>query len=144
LAALLISFLTLASTAAAASRWATLEAIHNLENPRNLSRPGSRGELGAYQFRASTWGMHTSLPFQHALDRKTSDDIAIKHYEWLKRGLEKAGMPATTYNIALSWNSGLTATISGRVPARSRDYASRAANLAGVFVGRTQQVASLR
>src|SRR2546430_6926225 len=37
------------------TRQVTLEAIHNLENPRDLTRPGPRGELGAYQFRESTW-----------------------------------------------------------------------------------------
>ena len=61
----------------AAGRAATLEAIHHLENPRNLTRPGPRGELGAYQFRVSTWRMHTALPFAAALDRQTSDLIAV-------------------------------------------------------------------
>lgn len=116
--------------ARAATRWATLEAIHHLENPRNSPRPGRHGELGAYQFRASTWRMHTDEPFERALDRATADRIAVKHYEWLKRGLEKARVPATPYNIALAWNGGLDAAIRGRSPRVAHDYAQRATNLA--------------
>lgn len=116
--------------ARAASRWATLEAIHALENPQNLPRPGSHGELGAYQFRASTWRMHTSTPFSRAIDRPTSDVVAVQHYEWLRKSLEAARIPATSYNIALAWNSGFGAVTRGQSPARSHVYALRAANLA--------------
>jgi len=85
------------------TRWATLEAIHHVENPRNVSRPGSYGELGAYQFRRSTWKSHTKVPFSRAIHRDESDRVAVKHYEWLKRGLVRNGMPITPYNIALRW-----------------------------------------
>jgi hypothetical protein len=121
------------SRAEASSRWATLEAIHNLENPRNSPKPGRHGELGAYQFRAATWRMHTNVPFNYAIDRGASDAVAIKHYEWIKRGLEAARMPATPYNIALAWNGGLGAVISGKSPRVAHDYAQRAVNLATSF-----------
>lgn len=117
----------------ALSRWSTLEAIHKLENPRNLTRPGPRGELGAYQFRSGTWRMHTSAPFLRALDRAESDVVAVKHYEWLKRGLEEAGVPASTYNIALAWNGGLSAAVRGRAPRAAHSYAQRAVNLAADY-----------
>lgn len=93
--------------------------------------------------------MHTTVPFQRALDRGTSDIIAVKHYEWLRRGLEAARVPATPYNIALAWNGGLGAVISGRSPLIAHDYAQRAANLAAAFdvnsgqVNRAQLVAEL-
>ena len=119
--------------AQAAAPWATLEAIHQLENPHDRPTPGSRGELGPYQFRESTWRMHTAIPFARAIDRRVSDAVAVKHYEWLRRGLEDAGLPATPYNVALAWNSGLSATVLGRAPAIARDYAERAANLAEAF-----------
>jgi len=122
-----------AAIAHASTRWATLEAIHHLENPRDLTRPGTRGELGAYQFRSSTWRMYTNVPFTQALNRETSDLVAVKHYEWLKHGLEAAGMPATPYNIALAWNSGLAAATAGTSPLVARRYAERAANLASTF-----------
>lgn len=122
-----------ASVAHATGRGAILEAIHCLENPRNLTRPGTRGELGPYQFRERTWRMHTTVPFARALDRSESDAVAVLHYEWLRRGLERAGMTPTPYAIALAWNSGLTATVRGRSPAVAHDYARRAENLAGDF-----------
>ena len=118
-----------ANGAQASIRWATLEAIHQLENPRDRSTPGPFGELGPYQFRRSTWQMHTAAPFAGALDRNASDEVAVKHYEWIKDGLLRAGFPATPYNIALAWNGGLNAVVSGRAPAAARDYAKRAANL---------------
>lgn len=117
----------------AASREATLRAIHAIENPRNLPTPGPRGELGAYQFRYATWKMHTDIPFYRAVDKIVSDTIAVRHYEWLKRGLERARLPATAYNIALAWNSGLAATVAGKSPRVAHRYAERARNLAEEF-----------
>ena len=117
----------------ASERWATLEAIHCVENPRDLTRPGRYGELGAYQFRERTWRMHTGAAFALALDRRVSDAVAVKHYEFLKRELGRAGIAATPYSIALAWNGGLSAAVRGRTPAAARDYAERVANLAGSF-----------
>ena len=114
----------------AASRWDVLQSIHSLENPSDTSRPGRHGELGAYQFRSSTWAMHTRRPFRAALERKASDEVAILHYEWLKSRLVHAGLEPSTFNIALAWNAGLTAVIRGRAPAASWNYATRADNLA--------------
>ncbi|HXD51100.1 MAG TPA: hypothetical protein VN689_04365 [Burkholderiales bacterium] len=130
-----------AGTPTAPSRWATLEAIHQLENPHNVTTPGRFGELGAYQFRPSTWRMHTSIPFERALERKISDEVAIKHYEWLKSRLVSAGLPATCYNIALAWNGGVDAVVRGQAPAVAHDYAERASNTAVRLNGRA--VASL-
>ncbi len=120
-------------TVGAVERTAVLEAIRNLENPRDLTRPGPCGELGAYQFRAATWRMHTTLPFAQALDRATSDRIAVAHYEWIRKGLEKARLPANSYHIALAWNSGLAAVVAGKSPRAAHRYAERAANLAAVL-----------
>ncbi len=77
--------------------------------------------------------MHTSIPFQRAINRETSDVVAVKHYEWIKQGLEAARRPATPYNIALAWNGGLGAVISGRSPRIAHDYAQRAVNLAASY-----------
>lgn len=132
-----------APTASAASRWATLEAIHKLENPENSPKPGRFGELGAYQFRSITWRMHTSIPFRQAIDRETSDAVAVLHYEWIKRGLEAARKPVTPYFIALAWNGGLSAAISGRAPRAARDYAQRASNLAASYEQARQEEEAL-
>lgn len=119
--------------ASATDRQSTLEAIRNLENPRNLTRPGPCGELGPYQFRAATWRMHTAAPFSQALDREASDQVAARHYEWISRGLAGARLPVTPYNIALAWNGGLAAAVSGRSPRAAHRYAERAANLASAL-----------
>lgn len=119
-----------AATAQAAGRWATLEAIHVLENPNNSPKPGPYGELGAYQFRLSTWQLHTKVPFARALDRQESDAVAVMHYDYLKRGLERNGVPATPYTIALAWNGGLDAAVKGSSPRVAHEYARRAVNLA--------------
>lgn len=138
-AALLFALLAVVASAQTSSRWATLEAIHKLENPNNSPRPGRHGELGAYQFRSSTWSMHTAVPFQRAVEREISDSVAVKHYEWLKRGLETARVPATPYNIALAWNGGLGAVLRGQSPRIAHDYAQRATNLAAVLDTSRQQ-----
>ncbi|MEO5960703.1 MAG: hypothetical protein ABIZ49_12310 [Opitutaceae bacterium] len=82
--------------------------------------------------------MYTKTPFERALDRKTSDLVAVRHYEWLKQGLEQARLPATPYNIALAWNSGLAAVIDGKSPAVAHGYADRAARLAAIFAENTR------
>ncbi|HTZ20148.1 MAG TPA: hypothetical protein VMC06_04630 [Opitutaceae bacterium] len=119
-------------------REATLEAIHQVENPRDLQRAGPAGELGAYQFRRETWQMHTARPFYEALDRQASDEVAARHFEWLRRGLVRGGYAPTTYNIALAWNAGLGAVLHQRAPARSHFYAERVVNLAGEFRDQVQ------
>ncbi|HEY5080081.1 MAG TPA: hypothetical protein VII43_09540 [Opitutaceae bacterium] len=126
-------FLVLAAQACASDRWATLEAIHQLENPRNSEAPGALGELGPYQFREATWKAHTCAPFSRALDRRVSDAVAVKHYDWLKSELERHGLEATPYRIALAWNGGMRAVLSGKPPAAAAEYAARAANLAAEF-----------
>lgn len=129
LAVLLVGFLAVPS-AGASERWETLQAIHWVENPHNSPKPGPCGELGAYQFREGTWRMHTQVPFRQAIDRQHADAVAIRHYEWIKRGLVRAGLPVTSYHVALAWNGGLTATVRGRVSAATRNYAERVSNLA--------------
>ena len=130
--------------ARASIRWETLEAIHAIENPYNRSAPGPCGELGAYQFRLDTWRMHSRRPFNEALDRHCSDEVAVRHYDWLKGALERKGLESSIYNIALAWNAGLGAVMSGRVPAVSRDYATRVENIATELHSRQRQLADAR
>ncbi len=125
--------LSLANNVRASSRAEILKAIHAVENPHDSHLPGRYGELGAYQFKRSTWRMYTGVPFQNALDRVASDTVAIRHYEWIKRGLIRNGLAPTPYNIALAWNGGLYATIRGRTSAGTRNYAGRVSNLAQEF-----------
>jgi len=117
----------------AQSRAATLEAIHCLENPTDSTAPGRYGELGPYQFREATWHKYSQVPFAYALNRRASDDVAIRHYDWLKQQIESHGLPASSYNIALAWNGGLGAVLRGHSVRAARDYARRASNLASSF-----------
>jgi hypothetical protein len=111
----------------------TLQAIRAVENPHGTSRPGRYGELGPYQFRKATWRMYTKVPFEHALERHQAEEVAVKHYEWIRRGLLRNGLAADSYNIALAWNGGLMATVRGRASASAHDYAARVNNLAREF-----------
>lgn len=130
---LFASVLGLMPLAVGAERWETLRAIHWVENPTNQTRPGSFGELGPYQFRQMTWRMHTQLPFSQAVNRAHADVVAVKHYEWIKRGLVRAGIDPSPFNIALAWNCGLGAVISGRVPTVTYRYAEQVTNLVESF-----------
>jgi len=113
----------------AADRWETLEAIHWVENPHDSTRLGPHGELGPYQFRQSTWRMYSHRPFYQAINRQYSDEVAVKHYEWIKDGLAQAGLAPTPYNIAMAWNAGLDSVLGGRAPSASHAYAEQVQNL---------------
>ena len=126
---MITSVLGLLPLAAASDRWETLQAINWVENPTNQTRAGSFGELGPYQFRRDTWRMHTRVPFSQAVDRVQADVVAVKHYEWIKRGLTVAGIDPSPFNIALAWNCGLGAVVSGRVPTVTYRYAEQVNNL---------------
>lgn len=126
----LIAFVLFASGRLFGSdRWETLQAIHWVENPRNSPKPGPHGELGPYQFRERTWRMHTDMPFSLAIQREHADKVAVIHYEWLRRGLERNGIAPTPYNIAMAWNAGLSAVVNGRIGSRTRTYAQQVENL---------------
>ena len=73
--------------------------------------------------------MHTDVPFERALDRMQSEEVAIKHYEWIRRGLIRNGFPQTPYYIALAWNGGLSSVVRGKTSRAARDYAERVTNL---------------
>lgn len=130
---LLATVLGFTIKAGADDRWETLRAINWVENPTNHTRMGRFGELGPYQFRAGTWRMHTKKSFQLATQREAADEIAIKHYEWIKQSLERAGVDANPFNIAMAWNSGVNNVLKGSVPSVSYDYAERVTNLVNTF-----------
>jgi hypothetical protein len=138
---LLVFVLTLSSKAWADDRWETLRAINWVENPTNHTRMGRFGELGPYQFRPGTWRMHTRKPFQMAIQREAADEVAVKHYEWIKRNLEKAGVDASPFNIAMAWNTGVDNVITGHAPSVSYNYAERVVNLVQSFHRQARETA---
>jgi hypothetical protein len=130
---LLLVVLAFTIKAGADDRWETLRAINWVENPTNHSRMGRYGELGPYQFRPATWRMHTKRPFSQAVQREAADEVAVIHYEWIKQELEKAGVDASPFNIAMAWNSGVNNVLNGRVPGVAYNYAERVNNLVHTF-----------
>src|SRR3954463_13056622 len=134
----LVTALGFTNAARASDRWETLRAINWVENPTNQTQVGRFGELGPYQFRPATWRMHTQKPFRQAIQREVADEVAVKHYEWIKHTFEQAGVEPTVLNIAMAWNCGVEAVISGRVPSVSYQYAERVANLVDTLKERTR------
>lgn len=130
---IIATFAALSISGRAADRWETLRAINWVENPTNQTKVGRFGELGPYQFRPATWRMHTDKPFSLAIQREQADEVAVKHYEWIKRVFEQAGVEVNAFNIALAWNSGVDAVLSGRSPSASYHYAERVNNLVETF-----------
>ena len=126
---LLVTLASFTTVARASDRWETLRAINWVENPTNQTGVGRFGELGPYQFRPATWRMHTDKPFRIAVQRAVADEVAVKHYEWIKRTLEQRGVEASVFNIAMAWNCGVEAVLSGRVPSVTYGYAERVSNL---------------
>jgi hypothetical protein len=126
---LLVAFALACVSMSASERWETLQAINWVENPHNSLKAGPCGELGPYQFRRSTWYMHTTKPFALAVQRQHADDVAVRHYDWIKRSLERNGIAATPFNIALAWNAGLDQVVDGRAPSAAYQYASQVSNL---------------
>jgi hypothetical protein len=141
---LLVSALLFTKLAGASDRWETLRAINWVENPHNHTQVGRFGELGPYQFRPTTWRMHTDKPFRLAVQRDVADEVAVKHYEWIKRTFERAGVEANAFNIAMAWNAGADAVISGRVPAVTYQYAQRVTNLVETLKERSREAVASR
>jgi len=138
---LLVTSLAFTNEARASGRWETLHAINLVENPTNQTHVGRFGELGPYQFRPATWRMHTDKPFRMAIQREVADEVAVKHYEWLKRMLDQAGIEPSAFNIAMAWNCGLEAVVQGRVPSVSYNYAQRVTNLVEAYSERVPPAA---
>jgi hypothetical protein len=95
--------------------------------------------------------MHTAKPFSLATQRAAADEVAVIHYEWIKRTLEQSGVVGNSFNIAMAWNCGVEAVLSGRAPNVSYNYAERVANLVETIkdserstVVRESQTADLR
>lgn len=94
---------------------------------------GKLGERGAYQFRRSTWNLHTSSSFDLAENREVANTVAKRHYAWIQAQLKANGLDPSPYNVALAWNAGVNAVIRGKVPNVAYDYATRVINIASTI-----------
>lgn len=110
---------------------AMLCGIRIVETQDQLHPPrGKLGERGPYQFRRTTWRMHTSSSFDLAENRSVANTVAKRHYAWIEAQLKANGVAPSEHNVAMAWNAGVNAVIRGRVPAVARDYANRVVNIA--------------
>lgn len=145
----LVAVLTLAATenvraanpVSDLDRRAFLAAIAEVETGGNARAVGRNGERGLYQFRSIVWRQYTTRSFYDAHNPTLSYQVAVKHFEWLSEGFRRNGKEPTPYMLAAAWNSGLSRTLSGRLPASTRSYAQRVSNL--VSVAEAPQVASI-
>lgn len=113
---------------------AVLRGIRIVETQDQLHPPrGKLGERGPYQFRLSTWRLHTSSSFALAENREVANTIAKRHYAWIETQLQSNGIAPSPYNVALAWNAGVNAVIRRNAPAVAHDYATRVLNVAATF-----------
>ena len=113
-----------------ASTNAVLRGIRIVETQDQLHPPrGKLGERGPYQFRRSTWRMHTSSNFELSENREVANTVAKRHYAWIEAQLQANGIEVSSYNVALAWNAGVNAVIRGNAPAVAHDYATRVINI---------------
>jgi hypothetical protein len=97
---------------------------------RPCAKIGRRGERSAWQISPEVWREYCEAPFTRASsDGRLAAMVAAAHLEWLRLSLEGKGRPATPYNLALAWNAGLGAVLTGKAPPGAHDYAARAVAL---------------
>ena len=114
---------------------AVLRGIRIVETQDQSHPPrGKLGERGPYQFRRSTWRMHTSSSFDLAENREVANTVAKRHYAWIETQLRANRVEPSSYNVALAWNAGVNAVIRGSAPAVANDYATRVLNIAATLV----------
>lgn len=137
LALLLLVWVVATINAAADSQEEAFLGATRLRESNNRDwMTGSFGERGSYQFRRSTWRLHTRASFDLAYNREVANAVAHRHYEWLVKTLEESGVPATPYNIACAWNGGAGSVARGTVSRAAREYGECVSNLTAEFMRR--------
>jgi len=113
---------------------AFLRAIKERETGNKWNGPaGKAGELGAYQFKESTWKELSSLPHKEARNPKAADAVAVKFLEKIKAEYKKNGIPVTPYTCALAWNGGIGSVVKDNVSKQAREYGEAVNNLTAYY-----------
>lgn len=92
-----------------------LQALALVESGDNPQARGAAGELGRFQMR----------PAVVASCGGYGEKEAAHYARWLELQLVAAGADPLPFNLALAWNAGPGATVRGRAPISSYDYARR-------------------
>jgi hypothetical protein len=74
---------------------------------------------GALALGAATWRQHTRLPYRYASFPDYAVPVARLHLTWLSRSLERDGIEATAYALAVCWRYGFEG---GKVMMRNRAF----------------------
>lgn len=107
--------------------------IEQVENTKT-EQVGGDGERSRFQITRGVWEKYSRFPFRDASSlrphcRAEALRVALRHIDYIKATLSATNLPVNAYNVALAWNAGITATLTGTASARKRDYAKRAENL---------------
>lgn len=108
---------------------AFLRALAEVETGGKWQAIGSKGEIGAYQFRRLTWNCYSELPFKYAASPRFAPHVAAMHAMAIIGALRHCGKVATAYNVALIWKCGIKAYLENSAGPASRDHAERVSNL---------------
>lgn len=125
--ATLALFATLPASAAQIDLAKLLDAIQAVEGWHG--HDGLAGERGPFQFTRAAWQETTSLPFALARNETISRAIAARRIRRIALGLERIKWESSPYELALIWNSGLTAVLRNRAKPAQISYARRVENL---------------
>lgn len=112
----------------ALDRGTQLAAMSEIESGNNPNKVGRAGELGPYQMGYAAWRQHTRVSFRLARNPEVARTVAERHYDWIVKEFRRHGIEPTAYNVALAWNAGVSAVLSGRYTADSVDHALRVRN----------------
>lgn len=122
---LAVLFLVLILSAAAADNSGMLFSIAIEEDWQG--RVGKAGEIGPYQMLPGTRADRRRDLRRRGILNPTERQLAEEHLEWIRRGLHAAEVDPSPFNLALCWNAGVRATVTGRAPESSYRYAGRVA-----------------
>lgn len=102
-----------------------------METPNGVpSHPGPAGETGRWQLTPGVRYDRTIEILRQLQRLPTDEAIAIRHVLWIREQLRLHGnVNPSPAAIALAWNAGVHAAVTGHAPTRAHDYARRFAAL---------------
>lgn len=112
----LLFILAVASCSASVDEHKLLRCIAMVEGG---VRDGTHGEKGAYQMSPDAVRFTGGYGYEHAM-------AWLRH---LERELSLRGVDLNYFNLALTWNAGITNVLHAKAPIRAYDYAYRTATL---------------
>ena len=88
-------------------------------------RVGKSGEIGPYQMLPGTRADRRRDLRARGVFAPTERELAQEHLDWIRKQLKAAKVAPVPFNLAMCWNAGVRATVTGRAPVASYHYAGR-------------------